>query len=98
VPLVSQASANLTGGRFGAVPSWATQGYQIGSVPAVNQPPSIPGASFGPAAGSGGSGSGVTGSNGTTRSTWQQTLLAQYPQLATLLRSNPNLAMRLGYA
>jgi hypothetical protein len=102
VPLMSQGSPDLTGGRFGAVPSWATQGYQIGSVPAVNQPPSIPGTPFGPAAGSGGSGSGGgtgTGTGGTTQTNrLTQALLAQYPQLAQLMQSNPALARRLGYA
>lgn len=44
--LMSQASPNLFGNRFGNMPSWATQPYQIGTVPAVNRPPVIPGTPF----------------------------------------------------
>lgn len=44
--LMSQASPNLMGNRYGPMPSWATTPYQIGTVPAVNQPPRIPGTPF----------------------------------------------------
>jgi hypothetical protein len=88
---MSQASPDMTGGRFGLVPEWATTPYQIGMIPGVNQPPQIPGTPFAaPATPPAGGGSGGGGGNGTGGSgslaNWQQAILAAYPQYAGIIR------------
>src|SRR5215472_1252973 len=66
-PMMSQASPDLTGGRFGALPSWATTPYQIGTAPTsyptpgVNVNAGLPGGGGG---GLGGLGGGAGGGGG----------------------------------
>jgi hypothetical protein len=88
VPLMSQASPDMTGSRFGPVPDWATTPYQIGTIPSVNQPPAIPGTPFAaPATPPAGGGNGGGGTGGTGRlANWQQAILAAYPQYAGIIR------------